>query len=237
MPLVLKTRRYGYDGKGQAWIREPERGGAAWAAIGGEPAVAEAGVDFDAEFSVIVARWADGRTPSGISPRTSIARASCAARPCRAATQSPRRSPRRARPRCAIAEALGHVGVLTVEFFASRGRPASSTRSRRACTTAATGRSRARSPRSSSSTSAPSAACRRARPSWPRARRGDGQSHRRRGRTAGRSCSPTPARTSTSTARARRGRAARWATSRGWTAVKTTGERRRQRFGTRPSRE
>ena len=52
-----------------------------------------------------------------------MARASFAARPCRAATPSRFRSPKRARPRSRIAEALGHVGVLTVEFFASRDGP------------------------------------------------------------------------------------------------------------------
>jgi len=68
LPLVLKTRRYGYDGKGQAWIRSAEEAPAAWAAIGEEPAIAEAGIDFAAEFSVIVARWADGRHKFWDSP-------------------------------------------------------------------------------------------------------------------------------------------------------------------------
>jgi len=54
-PLVLKTRRYGYDGKGQAWVRESTEAEAAWRAIGEEPAIAEAGVDFVAEFSVVAA--------------------------------------------------------------------------------------------------------------------------------------------------------------------------------------
>ncbi|HKU91807.1 MAG TPA: ATP-grasp domain-containing protein, partial [Sphingomicrobium sp.] len=61
LPLVLKTRRYGYDGKGQAWIRSAGDAAEAWSAIGEQPAVAEAGIDFAAEFSVILARWADGR--------------------------------------------------------------------------------------------------------------------------------------------------------------------------------
>src|SRR5215212_2994006 len=56
LPLVLKTRRYGYDGKGQAWIRSARDTSAAWDAIGGQPAIAEAGVDFAAEFSVVLAR-------------------------------------------------------------------------------------------------------------------------------------------------------------------------------------
>jgi len=49
LPLVLKTRRYGYDGKGQAWVRARRDEQAAWGAIGEEPAVAESGVDFVAE--------------------------------------------------------------------------------------------------------------------------------------------------------------------------------------------
>ncbi|HET8749333.1 MAG TPA: ATP-grasp domain-containing protein, partial [Sphingomicrobium sp.] len=61
LPIVLKTRRWGYDGKGQAWIRAEGEIASAWQAIGEEPAVAESGIDFLAEFSVIVARWADGR--------------------------------------------------------------------------------------------------------------------------------------------------------------------------------
>src|SRR5206468_903912 len=61
LPLVLKTRRYGYDGKGQAWVRSRRDEQNAWAAIGMQPAIAEGAVDFLAEFSVIIARWADGR--------------------------------------------------------------------------------------------------------------------------------------------------------------------------------
>ena len=67
-PVVLKTRRYGYDGKGQAWVREAGQAEAAWDSIGREPAVAETGIAFAAEFSVIVARWADGRTAFWDSP-------------------------------------------------------------------------------------------------------------------------------------------------------------------------
>ena len=122
-PAVLKTRRYGYDGKGQAWIRAPEEASEAWATIGGQPAVAEAGVDFSAEFSVIVARWQDGRHAFWDSPenehREGILRRSSV--PCSdmVALQVP--EAREAALR--IAEALGHVGVLTVEFFASADGP------------------------------------------------------------------------------------------------------------------
>jgi 5-(carboxyamino)imidazole ribonucleotide synthase len=123
LPLVLKTRRYGYDGKGQAWIRSPAEAETAWAAIGEEPAVAEAGVDFAAEFSVIVARWADGTHSFWDSPdnehRDGILRRSTVPGSDRVATQVT--EAREAALR--IAEALGHVGVLTVEFFASADGP------------------------------------------------------------------------------------------------------------------
>src|SRR5947209_9994996 len=68
LPLVLKTRRYGYDGKGQAWVHSRRDEETAWQAITEEPAIVEAGVAFFAEFSVILARWADGRHTFWDSP-------------------------------------------------------------------------------------------------------------------------------------------------------------------------
>ena len=122
-PIVLKTRRYGYDGKGQAWVREPGEAEAAWDSIGREPAIAEAGIAFAAEFSVIVARWADGQTVFWDSPdnvhRDGILRTSTV--PSSDAFVTQVEAARTAA--AAIAEALVHVGVLTVEFFASRDGP------------------------------------------------------------------------------------------------------------------
>jgi len=123
LPLVLKTRRYGYDGKGQAWLWSRRDEESAWQAIGQEPAVAEAAVDFAAEFSVIVARWADGRHTFWDSPENvhegGILRRSTV--PCGDAAARQVTEAREATLR--IAEALGHVGVLTVEFFASGSGP------------------------------------------------------------------------------------------------------------------
>ena len=123
LPLVLKTRRYGYDGKGQAWIRTQSEVESAWAAIGGEPSIAEAAVDFLAEFSVIVARWEDGSCVFWDSPENEhgegILRRSTV--PCSASCAVQVEEAREAAR--SIAEALGHVGVLTVEFFASRDGP------------------------------------------------------------------------------------------------------------------
>jgi 5-(carboxyamino)imidazole ribonucleotide synthase len=123
VPVVLKTRRYGYDGKGQAWIRSSDEAEAAWNAINGEAAVAEAGVGFEAEFSVIVARWADGRTTFWDSAdnahREGILRTSTV--PPRQVVLAQVEEARAAT--AGIAEALGHIGVLTVEFFASAEGP------------------------------------------------------------------------------------------------------------------
>lgn len=122
-PLVLKTRRYGYDGKGQAWVRSADEAASAWQAIGEEPAVAEAGVDFFAEFSVIVARWADGRHAFWDSPenehRGGILRRSTV--PCSGAVAAQVAEAREAALRIAVA--LDHVGVLTAEYFASADGP------------------------------------------------------------------------------------------------------------------
>jgi 5-(carboxyamino)imidazole ribonucleotide synthase len=59
-PAVLKTRRFGYDGKGQARIATPEEAEAALAAMAGQPAILEGHIAFDREVSVIAARGADG---------------------------------------------------------------------------------------------------------------------------------------------------------------------------------
>jgi len=117
-PILLKSRRYGYDGKGQAWVGREEEAGAAWEAIGQQPAVAEARIAFDAEFSLILARGRNGHTSAfplvrnhheqGIL-RTSTVPAGPAIEAMANEAIATARS---------IEEALGHVGVLTVEFFA-----------------------------------------------------------------------------------------------------------------------
>ena len=117
-PIVLKARRFGYDGKGQAWVHAFGDAAAAWKAIGQQPAVAEARVAFQAEFSVILARTAAGDTrayplvrnhhENGILRRSSV--------PAGAPIDALREIAVAAAE--AIADTLDHVGVLTVEFFA-----------------------------------------------------------------------------------------------------------------------
>ena len=121
VPLVLKTRRYGYDGKGQAWIRalgDANRLGRDRRGTGGR----RAGVRFSAEFSVIVARWADGRHAFWDRPRTSIATASFAGRPSRPEASWPRKLPKRARrpSHCRSARPCRRTHR---RIFRERGRP------------------------------------------------------------------------------------------------------------------
>jgi 5-(carboxyamino)imidazole ribonucleotide synthase len=59
-PALLKTRREGYDGKGQTWVEGPGDAEAAFARIGGRPAILEARASFRRELSVIAARGRDG---------------------------------------------------------------------------------------------------------------------------------------------------------------------------------
>ena len=123
VPVVLKTRRYGYDGKGQAWVRSARDAEAAWASIGEQPAVAESGVDFSAEFSILLARSADGShahwDPPENSHREGILRRSTV--PASDLIRSQRDEAVAAAIR--IAEALSHIGVLTVEYFATADGP------------------------------------------------------------------------------------------------------------------
>lgn len=59
-PSILKTRRFGYDGKGQVRITDPAQASDAFDALNGAPAVLEGFVDFSCEISVIAARSIDG---------------------------------------------------------------------------------------------------------------------------------------------------------------------------------
>ena len=60
VPSILKTRRLGYDGKGQVRVERPGDAAGAWDAVGRAPSVLEGFVDFSREISVIVARSRDG---------------------------------------------------------------------------------------------------------------------------------------------------------------------------------
>ena len=117
-PSILKTRRFGYDGKGQVRLTENDDAtlSAAMKSIAGAPAVLEGFVDFDLEISVIAARGLDGSVQAydpgrnvhvdGILRTTTIPAEVDPAIVDSAIEASVR-----------ILEALDYVGVLGVEFF------------------------------------------------------------------------------------------------------------------------
>jgi 5-(carboxyamino)imidazole ribonucleotide synthase len=115
---VLKTRRLGYDGKGQRVIRKSDTRnvGGLCAAMGDVPLILEELVPFEMEISVIAARGRDGSVaaydPARNVHREGILRSSAvpAGVPGRVAEEARRAS-------FALLEALGYVGVIGVEFF------------------------------------------------------------------------------------------------------------------------
>ena len=157
LPAVIKTRRFGYDGKGQAIIRDGDDPDRIWEDLGTRSAILEAFIPFEREISVIAARSADGqvecfdvtenehrdhilkisRAPAAI-PDALAAQARAIAGDDRQCA----RLCRRARGRDVRAGEAAAPGSW-------------STRSRRGCTIPGTGRWTARRSRSSSSTSAP----------------------------------------------------------------------------------
>ncbi|MFZ5748109.1 MAG: 5-(carboxyamino)imidazole ribonucleotide synthase [Pseudomonadota bacterium] len=122
-PAILKTTRFGYDGKGQVRIADPADADAAWDAIGGGPAILEAFVTFDHEFSIVLARGADGGIASYPPPlnvhKNGILATSTVPAPAPVAAQWTEAAALAGR----VADALDYVGVLTLEFFASTDGP------------------------------------------------------------------------------------------------------------------
>jgi 5-(carboxyamino)imidazole ribonucleotide synthase len=121
-PAVLKTRRLGYDGKGQHVIRVPGDADRAWAGLGGAPAILEGFVRFDRELSVLAVRGQGGATAcyplvenrhaDGIL-RRSLAPAPGAAPALQTEAEGHARR---------VLDALGYVGVLAIELFEADGR-------------------------------------------------------------------------------------------------------------------
>ncbi len=121
-PAVLKTTRFGYDGKGQMRLASAADADTAWEAIGG-PAILEAFVTFTHEFSIVLVRGRDGTITSYPPPwnehRDAILHRSTLPAPAPIAAQWTEAAALTGR----IADALGHVGVLTCEFFAGADGP------------------------------------------------------------------------------------------------------------------
>jgi 5-(carboxyamino)imidazole ribonucleotide synthase len=116
-PALLKTRRFGYDGKGQHLIRSAEDVDAAWRAVGGVPLLLEGFVAFDREVSQLSVRGRDGATAfyplvenhheAGILRRSRVpvpgVKVAVQNLACEYSTR--------------VLQALDYVGVLAIEFF------------------------------------------------------------------------------------------------------------------------
>uniref|UniRef100_E6VNU1 N5-carboxyaminoimidazole ribonucleotide synthase n=1 Tax=Rhodopseudomonas palustris (strain DX-1) TaxID=652103 RepID=E6VNU1_RHOPX len=116
LPAVLKTRRFGYDGKGQMMLRPGDDPEAAWASLETRAAILEAFVPFEREISVIAARGADGQVVSydvtENEHRDHILKVSKVPAAIADAVADEARQIAKT-----IADALGYVGVLGVEMF------------------------------------------------------------------------------------------------------------------------
>jgi 5-(carboxyamino)imidazole ribonucleotide synthase len=116
LPAVIKTRRFGYDGKGQAIIRHPDDADSIWQELGTKSAILEAFVPFICEISVVAARSASGEVEcfdvTQNEHRDHILKTS------RVPADIPESVAAEARSIAEkIAGALGYVGVLAVEMF------------------------------------------------------------------------------------------------------------------------
>lgn len=116
-PAILKSRRQGYDGKGQSVLRSPEDAERAWIAVGRVPAILDKMVPFVREVSVIATRGVDGSTV--VYPLNENQHANgilCVTRApalgiddgVAAAAQDAARK---------VLDHLGYIGTIAVEFF------------------------------------------------------------------------------------------------------------------------
>ena len=120
LPCVLKTRRLGYDGRGQRVLKKRSDVGPAWEALGSVPLILEGFVKFDREVSIVGARSTRGETRCypivTNTHREGILRVTVAptrdARLQRAAEGHLHR----------VLDHFGYAGVLTIEFFVAGGR-------------------------------------------------------------------------------------------------------------------
>jgi 5-(carboxyamino)imidazole ribonucleotide synthase len=120
VPGVLKTRRLGYDGRGQRYIRTPADIETAWQELGSAPLIYEGFIDFSREVSLIGVRSTNGQTLfyplSANTHADGILRYSCA--PYRNAGLQRQAQTYMKR----VMKELDYAGVLTIEFFVQRGK-------------------------------------------------------------------------------------------------------------------
>jgi len=120
LPGVLKTRRLGYDGKGQAVIRTSADAERAWQQLGGAALLYEEMVPFDCEVSVIGARSVRGEI--AVYPLCGNVHAQGILRLTRAPYGPRAWHARAARHLTRMLRHFRYTGILTIEFFVHRGR-------------------------------------------------------------------------------------------------------------------
>jgi 5-(carboxyamino)imidazole ribonucleotide synthase len=119
VPGVLKTRRLGYDGRGQFYIKRADELAAAWQALGKVPLIYEGFIDFSREVSLIAVRSTRGEMKfyplSANTHREGILRYTVA--PYRNASLQRQAEKHLKR----VMKHFAYAGVLTIEFFVKRG--------------------------------------------------------------------------------------------------------------------
>lgn len=118
LPAVLKTRRMGYDGKGQFVLRSSADVEAAWAQLGTQPLILEAFVPFEREVSCLAVRGRDGAI--AFYPLVQNVHRSGILRTARPRTGDPLQALGEDYARRVLLH-LDYVGVLAFEFFVADG--------------------------------------------------------------------------------------------------------------------
>jgi len=119
LPIVLKARRLGYDGRGQRIVRRAEDLAGAWAELGETPAIAEAWVEFEREVSLVAVRGAGGER--AYYPLTENVHRDGILHTSVAPFGDPALQKLAESWLDALFERLEYRGVLTVEFFHAGG--------------------------------------------------------------------------------------------------------------------
>lgn len=120
---ILKTRRMGYDGKGQVRITADDEAAAAWASVAEAACILEGLVEFSGEFSVLLARGADGDTRIYDVPHNRHDGGILATSDVPAPVDIAHHAPEAVALARRVAEKLDYVGLLTLEFFATPDGP------------------------------------------------------------------------------------------------------------------
>jgi 5-(carboxyamino)imidazole ribonucleotide synthase len=120
LPAVIKTRRLGYDGKGQAVVRTPEDAVQAWEQLGAAPLLYEELIPFDCEVSIIGARSRRGQV--AVYPLNGNVHSQGILRLTRAPFGPPRWQRIAASYLERVLTHFRYTGILTIEFFVRSGK-------------------------------------------------------------------------------------------------------------------